>query len=367
MTAAASYGWYLPEPGVFGQLTEAGILTYNAMLLDAAAEKAAFVFTVPKSGTVSRVGFRTGTVTTADTLKVSFQDVDTTTGDPDGAVDQFRTVASGSVTSNTWIRTGLITSDGTDTGTQRSVTRGQRLAIVIEFDAFVAGSLNIAMKPTNAENMQLVNYLDHFTAAWAKQNNRVAVMALEYSDGTFAYMPNVCPADTQVSGAINTGTTPDEVALKFRLPFPVTVGGWWATIDLDGDGDVILYDSDGVTPLATDSIDSNVRVLGSPALGSNLFATPVSLLANTFYYLALKPTTGTSLTQYAITAASTPGAALLDLMAGGQDFHWAQRTDAGAWAPTTTKRPVIGLIVEGFDDGQGSGAIVQSLFNNGIN
>jgi hypothetical protein len=53
--------------------------------------KLAFVCEAPKTGVLRKVCFRTGSVVTGDTLKVSFQDVDPATGDPNGTADQFRT------------------------------------------------------------------------------------------------------------------------------------------------------------------------------------------------------------------------------------------------------------------------------------
>ena len=367
MTLRSVGGVFYPDYSQYGAITS-GTVTYQSFLLDASAEKVAFVFRAPKAGTLARVGFRTATVTTADTLKVSFQDVDATNGDPDGVVDQFRTVASAGVTSNTWIRTGLITSDGTDNGTLRSVTRGQVITVVIEFNAFVAGVVNIAANRvfglTANQPMVGLNYVDHFTASWAKSTVGIGVIAIEYDDGSFAYLPNALPADTMSSNSVSSGTTPDEIALKVRLPFTAKVSGFYVAAIVAGDADVVLYDSDGTTPLATASIDKDQRVTGAN-ISAGLFSSDVTLTANTFYWIALKPTTTTAETLYWFTVNATPGAAQLDQVSGGQDAYWTQRTDAGVWADTTTKRPLIGLILSALDDGVGGGLSRSRVVNAG--
>src|SRR3989304_561487 len=74
-------GLWLPQPLSWF------IPTNVSFLIDAAAEKVAFIFKVPKTGTLESVSFVLGPVTTGDTLKISFQDVDVATGNPDGSGD----------------------------------------------------------------------------------------------------------------------------------------------------------------------------------------------------------------------------------------------------------------------------------------
>lgn len=355
MTIQAVSGVMYPDYSAYGNLLT-GTTTYTTFLLDAAAEKLAGIIVAPKAGDIARVHFRTGTVTTGDTMKVSLQDVDPATGDPDGGADQFRTQVIADADDNVWFRTGLVTSDGTDTGTLRTVTKGQVLAWVIEFNSFVAGNLNLVGKAVLAGQGPFVgrHYLDHFTAAWAKQTGSVQVAAIEYSDGSFAYIPNTFPATTQASITIGSASTPDEIALKFRLPFPARVSGWYLAGNIAGDADIVLYDSDGTTVLETQSIDKDIRASAANLTAAGTFATARTLTANTFYYLAFKPG-ATNCFPFFFTVDATPGAVILNQISGGQDAHWAQRTDAGAWTPDTLKRPVMGLILDGLDDGAGVG------------
>jgi len=126
----------------------------------------------------------------------------------------------------------------------------------------------------------------------------------------------------------------------------------------------VLYDSDGTTPLETQSIDKDIRVNASNHTSAGIFATSRTLAVNTFYYLAFKPG-ATNCFPLFFTIDATPGAAMLDQLSGGQDCHWAERTDAGAWSPNTLKRPMMGLILDGLDDGLSGGLSRARVVNAG--
>lgn len=337
---------YIPSP-THNSVSQS--LGFAAMTLDASGELAAAVLQAPKTGSIRKVHFRTGTVTTATDTDVRIETVDAATGNPSGTLFGTTTnvtVASGSLSANTWITTGNLTADA-------SVTKGDRLAVVVA--------------PSGSPNYQVVRigggyqadvgfpYATHFaSSSWTKSDAATPVVALEYSDGSFACMPYVTPFTAVNTHTVGTGSTPDEVALKFQLAAPVRATGAWLRIDGDADYDVILYDSDGSTSLASVSVDADIRSsAGQSAPTIALFTGTASLTAATNYYLAIKPTTASTLTAYSF---DVNAAAILDQMDGGQNFHWAQQTDAGGWSATTTRRPIMGLIIDGIDDGAGGGS-----------
>lgn len=320
-------------------------------LLDASGEKLAAVFRAPKTGTLAKVRFRTATVTTGDTMKVSFQDVDMATGNPDETADQYRTVSVASSDDNTWISTGLITTDGTDGGGLRSVTRGDLLAIVIEYDSYVSGSMNIVNSATLVDYGNGCYTTLKTGGTWAKTTATAGCFELEYDDGSLAYTDTLMPG-FNTPGTVASNTTPDEVALYFRFPVGVTVGGAFVIIDLDAACDVVLYDTDGTTALATVSLDSDVRA-GTTVNGTMVvFPSEIDLTANSYYYLAIKPTTTSAVGYRYFDVRSTGSMDMFDL---GQNAYWAQRTDAGVWAGTTTRRPRMSLLVTKVNDGSGGG------------
>lgn len=339
--------------------------TLATFALDAAAEKLAFIVTFWQPGTLHLVHFRTATVATGDTLKVSFQDIDGATGDPDGTGDEFRTIVVGNGDDNVALVTGILSSDGTDTGTKRTVVAGQMLAVVFEFNSFVAGNILLAARSAAAgPSSSGYTYSDHFTAAWAKSQN-LPLMAIEYSDGSYAPLPYV---DASVSGlaaeTFNSTTTAgaggDERGLIFQVPFACKVKGFWANLDIDNDAEVVLYDSDG-TELDAVTLDATNRVVTHSQVYHVPFSDEFTLAKDTNYRLSLRPGAGNA----SVMVSSFPTAAVLDAMPGGSECHYTVRTDGGAWTETTTKRPLMGVILSAVDNGVssgsgGSGAISRS-------
>lgn len=347
-----------PYPEVIPINHATGGSNYSAFPLDAAGEKLAFIFRVPKTGTLDTVQILFGTVTTAQDIKVSFQDVSLTTGDPDGVVDQFRVIPLASVSSGGSPETGLITSDGTDTGTKRSVTKGDLLAIVIEFNS-LTGNLDIrgALKDTRVWINGDV-YIDHFEAAWTKSIIAGPNFALKYNDGSFAYIPGTIPSSDlgQTSG---NNSNSAEFGIKFQVPFKCKIGGAILSIDLDGDADVVLYDASDVV-LESVSLDKDRRPATVDLYFAAIFDTEITLNINTVYRLVVKPTSVTNVIVKHITVTS---AARLDQLSGGQNFHKTNRT-GGAWTDTLTQYPFISLLITALDDGAnvisgGSGAVAS--------
>lgn len=336
----------------------------SGLTIDAAIEKVAFVFRAPKTGTLDKFEFRLNIVTQAPAngLKASFQDVSLTDGFPDGAVDQFRVVTSGLVT-NAWIAPGLMTSDGTDLGSKRSVTMGDVLACVIEFQSFNASdSLGIAtLSHDSLGGFSMFPYTAHNTGSWTKPGNNMGVMALKYNDGSYAYIGgDIYPFNNLITTNFSTGSTPSERGLIFQFPVAVKVAGAWIrlTSAASNTARLRLYDSDGTSQLESILIDSDAWAGVGGKTAFYWFTQERELLASTSYRLALLPETGTNFTIYEF---SVSAAALMDGVEGGQNWYLTTRSGAGAWSPTTTQRPFMGLLVTAIDTGGsgGSGSVLR--------
>jgi len=305
-------------------------------LIDAAGEKFAVIFKVPKTGTISKIGFMTGAVANSQTLRVGLQTVDPATGDASGTAYGGMTVGTQAApAADTWYTVTL--------GTGASATVGDYVAAVIEFDATVG---SVYFRVTNNTN-DIFPYCGLYTTVWTK-SVRVPLLGIEYSDGSYEF--NNCLAYNTNVGAytINTGTTPDEVGNYFSFPSPVTVSGVWVAVDLDGDGDIILYDN-ADTVLATTSLDKEMR--GSTVRGNQYYSfASVTLTKDTIYRLVIKPTTTTSLSIY---YSGFPTVAAMDTFPYGQLMYQTTRTDAGAWTEDTTQRVMIAPLIIAFSDGVG--------------
>jgi len=333
---------------------------FTAFALDAAADRVSAVFRCPKAGNLGYTGFRTGTVTTSEALKISFQTIDPATGNPDDTPDEYRAHA-GAFAANTWYTTGLITSDGADTGTKRTVARGEYVGVTIQFNAFSAGNMQIAAAASqNGSTGRAGNIFSYITAnltgAYAKQVTGIPLLYLQYDDDSTAYMPWVWPFSAVTSTLWNNTSDPAERALRFQVPFKCTSGGAWLDLGNSGNtgaANLVLYASDGTTVLLTEALDPDIRV-STYGYGFVWFSSEVTLSPATTYYLALDPTSATN-TSYNVWTVPAIGA--WDQTSCGQACYSVYRTTqgSGAWTEETTKRPMMGLIITALDDGASTG------------
>lgn len=337
MALVTQNNFIIPNPHIFSGTT------FASLLIDASGEKTAFIIQIPKTGTISKVGFRTNTVTTSQTLRVGLYTVD--------ASGDATTTAYGGMTAGTQTSPASNTNYLVTLGTGASATSGDFVAVVVEFDSTV-GNLNIAHANTETNNFP---YVELYTGTWAKSAS-TPVVSLEYDDGSYEIISGCIPPGSGTNTTFNSGSTPDEYALYFKLKGPAKVGGvllYGGANAAGADFSINLYDTDGTTSLASLSVDGDARAgTGSTVLSMFSFATPVTLSKDVFYYLSLKPTTANNcrLNRYTLASAGS-----MDGMSGGSLFYEATRTDAGAWTTTTTVRPGIYLQLSAIDDGTSSG------------
>jgi hypothetical protein len=341
---------YLPTPPQIGAAAPAFA---TAGTIDANTEKHAFVFQVPKTGTLDKAEFRLGAVTFggSSALRVSFQDVSATDGNPDGTQDQYRDMTS--LSANAWNAPGLMTADGTDGGAKRSVTKGDILSLVMEYQTFTAAdSIIFSGISTGSVIESPLNfpYCDLFTASWAK-THMLPTFALKYDDGAYHAPPCCMPISALNSTAFASNSTPDERGLLFQLPFPASLEGIYFRSDLDNDGELVIYNS-AHSAQRTVSLDKDIRSSAGGQWFTRIFSSPLDLSANTDYRAVIKPTTTSNLSTY-----DWDSAVSLANYIGGSTWQYTERTDAGAWTDTATKRPWMGLILSGFDGGGGGGAV----------
>lgn len=328
----------------------------NSFVIDAADEKAGAVLRAPKTGNISHLLFRTGTHTTGATLDIRLETVDATTGFPSGTL--FGTNTNGSQTTaaaNTIYRVALTAS--------ASVTRGDIMAMVVANPGTSFGNMAISSVSAAYPNSGLP-YCLLYTTSWAA-SVATYCFGFEYDDGSYAFIPGIFPTTALNMATYNSGTNPNHRGLRFQFAVPVQVYGFWGLIDLDGDADVILaadnWDGTNGNALALVSLDKDIR--GSTA-GRDFwvpFSSDVTLSANTTYRLIVKPTSVTNLSIFTQTVGD---AARWNQTDGGTQFYYSTANNpnsSGSWTDTTTERPFMGLLLNGFQDGAGSGSTVYTL------
>ena len=316
----------------------------------ASGNKFAMIFQVPKTGTITKVGFFTRVVSNSQTLRVGLESLDAN-GDPSGV--QYGGSAVGTQTSPAQLTYYEVTL-----ATGASSTRGNTIAAVIQFDSTVG---SVAINCASGVDIAFP-YTDFYSTSWTKAGS-AAYLTIGYSDGTYEPI-FLLPVNSQTTYTnFNSSSVPDERALRFSLPYPVTVQGFWGDFGYGANFDIVLYE--GTTALLTYSV-VNVNKQAGSQYGTYLFNSSVNLSKDTVYRLAIKPTTTTNVSVLEITVNT---AAMLDMLSGGQAFHFSSRADAGAWSDTTTRRPIMGLILSAADDGVGGGGgmIVNPGMSGGLN
>lgn len=309
---------------------------HTALTIDASGEKVGFIIPAPKTGTIEKIIFLTGNVTTGDTLKVSVQGVDLSNGDPDGTIHASGTVVVADGDDNAWKVVNV----------SSAVTLGQPIAIVIEYNSYVAGNIvinsNLSLSQNNA-------YSDIFVASWTKQA-RSPCVCLMYSDGGVeTFNENVPALFTAVAPASNT--TPDEIGNLIYFPFQCRVVGAVLNGRQSADFSFVLYDfSDNILAQTTLDGDNKQSTGDSPSFG---YFTPVTLSSGTFYRITVKPTTTTAIRVYSIATSTITGH--MEQLSGGTSVYYTTRADAGAWTNTATTRASVSLIVDQVHDVQGAG------------
>jgi hypothetical protein len=355
-----SLGWNTPIPYPPG-LPVSTTVAFAATTLDADAEYAGMVVRAPKAGTIKKINIPIGAVTTGATLDVTIEGVSATTGGPDGTplTNGTTTLVVTTGDANTTMQATFSTGP--------TVTKGQLIAVRIANDA-TPGNLviNVNITSTIFTPYQFPYRVTGLPAL--SKSAQWPTLGLEYSDGSYAHIPGVCPLSVpSTSITVASNTTPDEYGLKFKLPAPVKMSGIWVLMvqNTNATCDVVLYDSDGSTPLKTLTLDADQVVSTGQGLFNFLFDDDITLAADTFYRVVLKPTTTNSVIPRHLTV---PSAAAMDALEGGQNFHRTQRTDAGAWGDETTERPWMGVLISAVDDGAGGGGGAGMLWRSqGVN
>lgn len=325
---------------ILGDLADGDALpAFTALTIDASGEKVAFVFAVPKTGNISKLGLRTGTVTTAETLAVTLQTVSAVNGDPTGS-------AYGGMTEGTQAAPASNTAYTVSLGTAAAATAGDLVALVIEFDSAVG---NLAIMGIATAYRVGFPYIDLFAGSWAKTPFVQPVLWLEYDDGSYALVDGCSPFSAISMPAWAANSTPDEHALKFTFPFPTRLRACEIITALAQPFDLVLYE--GTTSLVSLTIDADQAGTGATCRYKRLL-TSDDLDAGTAYYFAMKPTSNNNVSWAEIDVAA---AAVMGAMPLGTSAHYASRTDGGAWSDTTTKRPLVRLWFDKFSDGAGGG------------
>lgn len=345
-------------------LTQAGVNVNGIM--DATAEKVAFIGRITwedadTTKSIRQISARLGAITvgTGTTFRVSIQNVDTSAGPPgvpDGTPDENWTALASALTANAVFTTGNLSAD-------RSVSKGDLLAVVFDFSAFGA-TTSVVVNNVQAEASNHMPSVVLYTAAWAVLATTFPNCAFIFSDATrgsfegATLISNTSAVDynnaTASSSSLDSG---DERGTKWVPDAPGTIKALRAFLRIAGgtsDFDLAVYR--GTTLIGSVSCEGNmITAAGSYSRIDVPLATPQRFDVGDLLYFVLKPTTANNVRILAIDFDNIDD---LSLCFGGQTVSWAQRADATAWVENTGHTLRVGGIfpLGEFDTGIYAGA-----------
>lgn len=347
-------------PGKYPRYISSGTPTFANMTIDAAEEKAGYVFIVPRTGTISKIGILISgvTVNAASRLYAGLRTV--VSGDPSttnygGSADYVDSAAP--TTGWKWYTLA----------TGASATKGDAASVVVGYNVFTAAdTVGIRYIGSGFALPFSANaYGDAYigTPSWAKQDGYVCNMTLEYSDGVIEQVQGCAPFSAYTTLILNNTSNPNHIALRFRLTSPRRLRGVDISMNLGDDAYVKFFGSDGFTNPSGGTItveSDNKSASGSMRNYSIEFPTPIDLLANTWYRVAFLPASATNSSVSYFDVTDDGANPAMNAMDGGVDMHWSTSNGAptaeASWTQTLTRRPLISLLFDKFDDGAGGGA-----------
>ena len=247
----------------------------------------AFIAPVRKTGTLTKIHFRFVASNASNNYIIRVESVNSD-GDPSGTLWG----------ANTEIQTGTGISAGEYVAVLNAGaafnTINEPFAIVWRASTYV-GTAAIAMYSdgTAGDFMPYLASTTNYTGGVWGARAGAPMIGLEYSDGTFVMYPGNWPYTAFNTTTVTTDSDPRLVGNRINIPFTARAIGAWFVGDNDSDFEIILYDSDGSTPLYTVNIDADFPV-GTNAATTlvQYFSASVAITKNTNYYLVVKSSSG---------------------------------------------------------------------------
>lgn len=344
-----------------------GTFGTNSTTMDAVNEKLAMVYVASEDFTIDQVGcLLSGCSGTGNphTLDARVETVNTSTGLPTGTL--WATNTNGTISidpnsdDNTW-KWVSITADAT-------MSQGDLFAVVMNCTALaVGGTPNIGIQKNTESGhdpySSFISLTDQGGGYAETVGERPHTFGLKNGSGEWMFIgPQLFPhanSPTSEYTVTSTGST-RRMGAKFQVPFPCSVSGVDFWIELDNDVDVILYDSDGTTALATKRIYSSLQYVGFEKAFRVVFDSDVSLSANTDYRVVA---VGLDATGSPVQAIKLEEAAQARAHDGGENFYLTTHNGT-SWTDTTTEVPLLSLVFNGFDDAAGGVSLINRRDNS---
>lgn len=330
-------------------------------VLDALGEYAALIFNITQAGTIDRVHFNLSALTAdGDGLRIRLETVDLATGLPSG------TLVAGS--SEVTVATAAAGWNRSPAGLGAVVAAGDLVALKFASPATgttFQGTMRLARYPAlQPDNLSVYLVQAVPTAAKYTGADIVGCAALEYNDGSTPMQRGLAPFSSISNINFGTGNTYDAIGNVFRLPFRCSAAGVWGFVSFPADtADFVVEIRDAShNVIASHTRDANtLRAVGGYASFYFLFASPVTLEANTTYRVVVRATTTSALTMAYSIVDTTNGGTRLYEAAGFDATDWLmtrRASSGGAWDQVTDRSAAVGIVISGFEDGAAAGGLL---------
>ena len=366
--------WW-PSPWAIPLSASSSAFTLTSLTFDSATDILAWVGTAPEALTITDVCFRTGSVTTGCVVDVRIETV--TNGRPSGTLWATTTNGANTIAStddNVW-KTATLTSSA-------SITAGQEFAIVIRFTSGTNATFTCQQAVGgNVGTCYPLQLQDTGAGSWTVLFSQFCWIVK--SSGTPIHIPGLIPFGAANQTAYNSGSSPDEYALKMVFPFKARIIGAavaLSNIAAAADYRIFLWGTGGAADTESGALAST-PVIDGDSTGSATqdgmmvfhFSTPYTVTAGSTYYLGVRAETANSLAINSWNIDGTPPTSAINASPMGANCYLSTRAwsainpgTVGAWTDDTTKVPPFRLIFDQADDGASTGGMIQSRVQVGM-
>lgn len=355
-------GWSAYNPG-----------TTLTITLDAATEKAAYVFVVPTAGgnlTVTDVIFLVSGYASTGNLDVRIETLGAD-GNPTGTLAGTNTNATVSISSD-GIKTATLTASA-------SLTAGTAYAVVF---AYSSGNYGIAGWNIEAGNRQSLigghigyvrSYIGGAWSAVTSHSNFGPQFALKLSGGGYANLPGMNAFSAINRTTFNNTTSVRKRGAAITPRFAGRVCGWamWGG-GVNSSDFIMELRSTGGSLLATYTADKDMGTFyGSAGVNygafcRGYFAATYDITAGTTYDLLMVPNSATNMQVHTASIIVTGETNSIQALPGQADCIQVEIDSGSVRTTDNTKWPLMSLLFSHLDDGAGGGGGSSLIVNAGM-
>jgi hypothetical protein len=339
---------YLSYPTIYGQNSTLTTCTLNEV---AANDVCAMVFHMPGTGDVTGVGWRTGTVTSSQSLTIRLETVDSGTGQPTGTLYHANaTTTRAAVTSAT---------EYSEAFTAFGATKGDLVVLVFQFTG-TAGNLQIAYGGNLSHYFYWGYRITKDAGTWGSKSSgshwaSITVGGVEYplchpgfADGYAATATNYNSGSTQSEYGIRIGSS----AYTGRVAAIYWFGATACTAGSAYSGRI--YNSTG-TEIGATAVYNCAETAASASRFTMPLLTPVVIVRGMQYDVTMRAENSNNITAARMNFGSQ---ARMAVMAEYGDGIY-QATKGSGGTTDRANRPAVALLLDAIYAGSGGFVVTQ--------